>query len=114
VWEGERRHHDIQHYIFLPPPWRIRAKPRTIIATFAASCASFGQPPRRLPRIPFTTLANRFTPFLKNLENKNLAIGSPQPEDLKRIEKEMNRPDTELIRKQIEFLKLFDPDYKHD
>lgn len=40
------------------------------------------------------------------------ATGAAQPEDIKRIEKETNRPDTEKIRKQIEFLKLFDPDFK--
>lgn len=36
--------------------------------------------------------------------------------DVERIRKETERPDTELIRKQIEFLKLFDPDFKpkHD
>jgi len=41
-----------------------------------------------------------------------LAIGSTDKETAERVEKEMNRPDTELIRKQIEFLKLFDPDFK--
>lgn len=47
------------------------------------------------------------------------AIGGITEHDVKRIEKEMNRPDpkvSEKIRKQIEFLKLFDPDFKpkHD
>lgn len=40
------------------------------------------------------------------------AAAAAQPEDVRRVQEEMNRPDTELVRKQIEFLKLFDPDFK--
>lgn len=42
------------------------------------------------------------------------AIGSMTEFDAERVEKEMNRPDDEVTKKRIEFLKLFDPDYKHD
>lgn len=39
------------------------------------------------------------------------SVGSTQEEDVKRIEKEQNRPDDEVTKKRMEFLKLFDPDY---
>lgn len=43
------------------------------------------------------------------------AAAAQTPEDVRRVQEEMNRPDpkvSEKIRKQIEFLKLFDPDFK--
>jgi len=49
---------------------------------------------------------------MANKPDESLAIGSVTEHDVERIRKETNRPDTELIRKQIEFLKLFDPDFK--
>lgn len=42
------------------------------------------------------------------------AAAAQSPEDVHRIEKEMQRPDTEQVRKQIAFLKLYDPGFDPD